>query len=207
MITNSLATPLPVSAEPRRHTHSPTHSPDRSVDSEEGSSGIDTHREADSAKNPNRAEEVQEAKEIRELATRDREVRAHEAAHLAAGGPYTSQATFTYQRGPSSVLYAVGGEVKVDLSPIPGNPEATLRKAEIIRRAAHAPAQPSAQDRAIAQQATQMAREARAELLQEAISSDNVATEEASGGNHPSGQDIQSTEETGDSTPRVDLYA
>lgn len=102
-----------------------------------------------------------EKKLIEELKARDREVRAHEAAHksaagsLARGGP-----SYSYQRGPDGVSYAIGGEVQIDLSPVPGNPEATLRKAQQIRAAALAPAQPSAQDYAVAAQAAQMAVEA-----------------------------------------------
>ena len=52
----------------------------------------------------------------------------------------------------------------IDTSKITGNPEATLQKANKIRSAALAPAQPSSQDRAVAAQAAQMAIEARAEI-------------------------------------------
>jgi len=41
----------------------------------------------------------QEAQEIRELQLRDREVRAHEAAHAAAGGAYAGSPTYTFERG------------------------------------------------------------------------------------------------------------
>ncbi len=40
----------------------------------------------------------------------------------------------------------LGGEVKIDTSPVAGNPEATIQKAKQIRAAALAPANPSAQD-------------------------------------------------------------
>ncbi len=57
---------------------------------------------------------------------RDREVRAHEMAHLAAaGGLASSGATFTYQHGPDGVSYAIGGEVKIDTSS-GSNPEETI---------------------------------------------------------------------------------
>ena len=105
---------------------------------------------------------------IRELSARDREVRAHEQAHKAAAGQLAQGApTYSYQRGPNGQLYAVGGEVKIDTAPVSGDPEATLRKAEQIKRAALAPANPSAQDRAVAAQATQMATQARAEMQTE----------------------------------------
>jgi hypothetical protein len=107
-----------------------------------------------------------EQKVIEQLSARDREVRAHEQAHAAVGGQYASSPTYTYQRGPDGVSYAVGGEVKIDTSPIPNDPEATLRKAEQIARAASAPADPSGQDRAVAAQAAKMAQQARIEINQ-----------------------------------------
>lgn len=105
-----------------------------------------------------------EQKIVDQLSARDCEVRAHEQAHAAIGGQYAGSPTYTYQRGPDGVSYAVGGEVSIDTSPIPNNPEATLRKAEQIARAASAPAEPSGQDRAVAAQAAKMAQQARVEL-------------------------------------------
>ena len=104
---------------------------------------------------------------IRDLAARDREVRQHEMAHQMAGGQYTGGATYTFERGPDGVMYAVGGQVSIDTSPIPGDPEATLQKAQTIERAALAPADPSPQDLKVAASARAMANEARAELLRE----------------------------------------
>lgn len=105
---------------------------------------------------------------ITQLKRRDREVRAHEQAHLAAAGAYAKGGVqYTYQRGPDGKNYAVGGEVQIDTSPISGDPEATLRKADQIRRAANAPAQPSSTDRAVAAEAAAMATQARIELSRE----------------------------------------
>lgn len=110
-------------------------------------------------------EEVQaEQEQIQALAARDREVRAHEQAHAAVAGQYASSPTYSFVRGPDGVSYAVAGEINVDTSPIPGDPEATLRKAQQLRRAANAPAEPSAQDGRVAALAAQMELEARAEL-------------------------------------------
>ncbi len=53
-----------------------------------------------------------------------------------------------------------------DTSPVPGDAEATIRKAQTIRAAALAPANPSAQDRAVAAAATPMEAAARRELQQ-----------------------------------------
>ncbi|OGQ95782.1 MAG: hypothetical protein A2521_01055 [Deltaproteobacteria bacterium RIFOXYD12_FULL_57_12] len=102
---------------------------------------------------------------IKQLAARDREVRAHEAAHSAVAGRYAGRTSYTYEKGPDGVLYAVGGEVSLDVGPVDNDPEATLNKAERIQAAALAPAQPSSTDRSVAAQAAGMASAARAELL------------------------------------------
>lgn len=108
-----------------------------------------------------------EAQEIRELQMRDREVRAHEAAHAVAGGSYAGSPSYIYERGSDGRTYAVGGSVSIDISPIQGDPLATLQKAEQVRAAALAPAQPSAQDIKVAQKAQAMAAAARNEISQE----------------------------------------
>lgn len=107
----------------------------------------------------------EQIKEVEQLKARDREVRAHEMAHLAAaGGLATSGASYTYQHGPDGVSYAIGGEVTIDTSS-GNNPEETIRKAQAIRAAALAPAEPSGQDHAVAAQASQMETQARAEQV------------------------------------------
>lgn len=116
-----------------------------------------------------------EQQQIQELKTRDREVRAHEAAHKAAAGPHArGGASYTYQRGPDGVRYAIGGEVSISLSPIEGDPEATMRKAQQIRAAALAPAEPSAQDYAVAARAAQMALQAQTEAAETAEKTDRT---------------------------------
>jgi len=106
-----------------------------------------------------------EKQQVRELAARDREVRAHEQAHASVGGRYASAPSYTFQRGPNGQQYAVAGEVSIDVSPVAGDPQATIEKARIVRRAALAPAQPSPQDRSVAAEATALEQQARAELL------------------------------------------
>lgn len=103
---------------------------------------------------------------IQKLRSRDAEVRAHENAHIAAAGGLASAASYNYQSGPDGKRYAIGGHVNIDTSP-GRNAEETLMKAERIRSAALAPADPSPQDRAVAAQATQMASNARAEIAAE----------------------------------------
>lgn len=121
---------------------------------------------------------AEESQQLEKLKARDREVRAHELAHLAAAGSLaTSGASFTYQRGPDGASYAIGGEVQIDTSS-GSNPEETIRKAQIIRAAAQAPAEPSGQDRSVAAKASQMEAKARAELA----TADEEEGSEAAGG-------------------------
>lgn len=109
----------------------------------------------------------EEQKEVQELKKRDREVRQHEQAHLSVAGPYANGgAQFEYTRGPDGRQYATGGEVSIDVSP-ERTPEATIRKMRIVRRAALAPAEPSAQDRRVAAQASQNENRARVERAQQ----------------------------------------
>lgn len=111
-----------------------------------------------------RDKELQEQRQIEQLAARDREVRAHERAHAAVGGQHTGAPQLNYVRGPDGVAYAVSGEVSVSLAAVPGNPQATLRKAEQVQQAALAPADPSSQDRLIAAKAARIAEQARVEI-------------------------------------------
>jgi hypothetical protein len=116
----------------------------------------------------NADQSASQQKEIAELKETDRKVRAHEMAHLAAaGGLVRGGMSFSYKTGPDGVRYAVGGEVSIDTSPVADDPQATVRKAERIRRAALAPADPSPQDRKVATQADAMMRQAQMEEMQQ----------------------------------------
>lgn len=106
-------------------------------------------------------EEVQQV--VDKLRKRDADVRAHEQAHVTAGGPYAGAPSYTTTRGPDGQLYAIGGEVPIDVSPVASNPDATVRKMEQVKRAALAPAQPSSADRAIAAQAQAILLDAQSE--------------------------------------------
>ncbi|EJI84430.1 MULTISPECIES: putative metalloprotease CJM1_0395 family protein [Alishewanella] len=127
-----------------------------------------------------------EQREIRELQARDQEVRAHEQAHAIVGGRYASAPSYDYQQGPDGKRYAVGGEVQIDLAPVPGDPAATVQKMQQVKAAALAPAEPSAADRSIAAEAGQRLLQAQAELIAEkaplanAAASDSSTTEEGS---------------------------
>lgn len=109
----------------------------------------------------------EEQKQVEELKKRDQEVRQHEQAHKAAAGPYARGGpNYSYQTGPEGKRYATGGSVQIDTSPVAGDPEATIRKMEVVQRAALAPAEPSGQDQKIAAQAAQQAQKARQKLAQ-----------------------------------------
>ena len=109
----------------------------------------------------------EEQRQVDQLKKRDAEVKAHERAHIAAGGAYVSGgASYEYERGPDNQNYAVGGEVSIDVS-AERTPEATIRKMQIVKRAALAPKDPSGQDRSVAAQAAQTEARARIELQKE----------------------------------------
>lgn len=103
-------------------------------------------------------------KRINELKQIDRDVRAHEAAHAAAAGGLARGTSYRSVSGPDGKQYAVGGEVKIDVSPISGNAQATISKMQIVRRAALAPIDPSGQDRSVASTADSIEAQARSEI-------------------------------------------
>ncbi len=105
-------------------------------------------------------------KEVEALKERDREVRQHEQAHIAAAGQYAKGVSFKSKIGPDGRSYAVGGEVDIDMSEIHGDPDATIAKAQTIRRAASAPSHPSKQDRMVAAAASRMEARARMEKIE-----------------------------------------
>lgn len=111
--------------------------------------------------------EEEHAEEIRALAKRDAEVRAHEQAHAAAGGAFAGAPSYGYKRGPDGRSYAVSGEVPIDVSAIAGDPEATIQKMQQVKRAALAPRDPSNADRAIAASADAQIVAARREQMAE----------------------------------------
>lgn len=105
----------------------------------------------------------EERQKVDELKARDTEVRAHEQAHAAVGGKYAGAPSYEYETGPDGKRYAVGGEVSIDVSE-EKEPQDTIDKMQVVRAAALAPAEPSAQDLKVAAEATQKEQNARAEL-------------------------------------------
>ncbi len=124
--------------------------------------------------------------QIAKLKARDLEVRQHEAAHLAvAGALATGGPSFTFQKGPDGVNYAIGGEVGIDVSP-GRTPEETIARARTIQAAALAPAEPSGPDLAVAAQAQQLEQQARTELAVQ-------SAKEAEPGQNPAQDGAQSS--------------
>lgn len=83
---------------------------------------------------------------VRELAERDRQVRAHEQARQAAGGRFAGAARVHYQVGPDGQRYAVAIEVPLDSSEVRGDPDATIQKLNLVKVAALAPPGPTPSD-------------------------------------------------------------
>ena len=142
-----------------------------------------------------------EQKQLAELKARDAEVRAHEAAHAAVGGQLAGSPSYTYQRGPDGQQYAIGGEVQISLSEVPGDPQATIARMQQVRAAALAPAEPSGADRSIAAEASRRISAAQTELLKE----NSVAAAEAIAESSESTNDTEATAETRSNTR--DRYA
>lgn len=144
----------PLDAEESEET---TESKDESGDS----------KKTDDKKTQNENELTQDEKQVvYELQARDTEVRAHEAAHQAAGGGMTGGASYSYQRGPDGRMYAIGGEVSVSM-PKGSTPQEMISNAQQVIAAALAPANPSAQDMSVAASAKSMMIQAQQEKAKE----------------------------------------
>lgn len=104
-----------------------------------------------------------EREALRRMRDRDRAVRTGERMKEAVAGRYVSGSVrYRYERGPDGKPYAVEAEADLNTEPVFGDPRATLRKAEAIKRAALATMSP--EDRAAALRADQQAEEARRDL-------------------------------------------
>ncbi|WP_372866350.1 putative metalloprotease CJM1_0395 family protein [Pseudomonas sp.] len=161
---------------------------------------------------PSSQQERIEQLEIAELATRDREVRAHEQAHAAVGGGYAGAPSFTYTRGPDGQRYAVAGEVSIDTGAVANDPQATLSKMDIVVRAALSPAEPSAQDLRVAAQAQAQKVQARVDLAELQRSEAAVAqteraqSSEAAGSAERGSDPAASRQPSRSSAADLDLY-
>lgn len=108
-----------------------------------------------------------EQEEVKQLKERDQEVRQHEQAHASAAGPHGRGISYEFTTGPDSKRYATGGHVDIDMSPVQGDPQATIQKAQTLQRAASSPEEPSSQDKSVEAEARDMELQARKELQEE----------------------------------------
>ncbi|MGO4999708.1 putative metalloprotease CJM1_0395 family protein [Oceanisphaera sp. W20_SRM_FM3] len=123
---------------------------------------------------------IEQQEELLQLQQRDQEVRVHEQQHASVGGQHTGSPSYEYDTGPDGKQYVVEGSVSVDLSPIAGDPAATIDKMRQVKAAALAPAQPSTADKNAAAAADSHIAQATAELMQatEAEAKVNEANDE-----------------------------
>ena len=144
----------------------------------------------------------QQTQALNELKAIDRNVRAHEAAHVGAGGGVVAGgASYTYTRGPDGQMYATAGEVPIRMQK-GKTPEETIQNARRILAAAMAPADPSPQDYKVAANAAQMEVSARAEQarenakkIEESMNSESNSTSDSQDSNK-----VNSATQTGNST-------
>ena len=134
-------------------------------DSEQGDERQQKEQQPSSEAEKNAQDVFAEEKVINELKQRDAEVRSHERAHAAIGGAATGAPSYSFTTGPDGKKYATDGEVSVDLSPVQGNPRATIAKMQKVHAAALAPANPSIQDTRVAASAARLIAQAQSELL------------------------------------------
>lgn len=104
-----------------------------------------------------------EAEAIEDLRRTDQEVKAHEAAHQTAGGPFAGMATYDYVKGPDGKNYAVAGKVPIAV-PTGRTPEETLKMMKIVKASAMAPGDPSGKDLSVASEADNNASKAKQEI-------------------------------------------
>ena len=136
-----------------------------------GASAIFAQEEPQKPKpGPKLADELseEEKQRVADLKKRDAEVKAHEAAHRAAGGQFAGAASYGYEKGPDGRRYATSGEVPLTIKEDPSNPDATLQNLRTVKRAALAPSRPSSADLRIAAQAEAKMAQVRAEKAKQA---------------------------------------
>lgn len=151
----------------------------------------------------------QQTQALNELKAIDRNVRAHEAAHVGTGGGVVAGgASYTYTRGPDGQMYATAGEVPIRMQK-GKTPEETIQNARRILAAAMAPADPSPQDYKVAANAAQMEVSARAEQarenakkIEESMNSESNSTSDSQDSNK-----VNSATQTGNSTISGDSQA
>jgi hypothetical protein len=123
--------------------------------------------------------------QVTQLKSIEEKVKAHEAAHKAAGGAITGAVSYSYTQGPDGRNYITGGEVPITVSP-GKTPQETVSRMQQVIQAALAPSDPSAQDRAVAAQAAAQQQEASLQQAAQASGAENGnSPAAASGSNSP----------------------
>ncbi|WLR52948.1 putative metalloprotease CJM1_0395 family protein [Bacillus tianshenii] len=111
--------------------------------------------------------------QIQQLKQNEQKVKAHEQAHMSAGGGLAGGVSFEYTQGPDGKKYIVGGEVPIQIAK-GKTPEQTVQNMEQVKRAALAPANPSPQDHRVAAKASMLQMKAQ----QEAYKKDKESMEQ-----------------------------
>ena len=101
--------------------------------------------------------------ERKQLELSQTQIQRHIESHRAVTTQHSSPPNYQYQP-LDGALYIVSGDVVFDTSAEPNNPQATLKKAQLIRMASMAPIDPSLQDRNASQQAMMMVTQAKGEI-------------------------------------------
>jgi len=187
----------PIPQDPQEVVNNLVRGNENSGDDKKEGEGDEKSEERESRPDEPRAagEELSETdqKEVQRLQKRDAEVVAHENAHKAAAGGLANGAIhYDTEKGPDGRTYRTGGHVNINTSK-GKTPEETIQRATIIKRAALAPAEPSSQDRAVANKASQMESEARQELAEQRLEEARERAEEAKenqGGTNSNGPEL-----------------
>ncbi|MCP4269219.1 MAG: hypothetical protein GY777_27230 [Candidatus Brocadiaceae bacterium] len=99
----------------------------------------------------------EEQKEIEKIRKNSRNVKRRELVYRAVVGNHVrGAASFQYETGPDGMKYAIAGHTAIDTRPIINNPEASIRKAQAIKR--------TKIDQSVAVEVEKMEREARLAL-------------------------------------------
>jgi hypothetical protein len=88
-----------------------------------------------------------------EYLAEENRVITHEQAHMSAGGAFCGGVSYVYELKDNGKSYIVAGEVPITISEDPDH-KVTMSNMETVIRAALAPADPSAQDIAVAGEAS-----------------------------------------------------
>jgi hypothetical protein len=107
---------------------------------------------------------AQQKAQIAQFKLLDQTARADVDAQERAAGAYGGTVDYQYERGPDGTLYAVAGDVSLNVQPVPNNPAATLAAMQTITNAALSVVPPTAQDLLAVREAAQYTATAEAAL-------------------------------------------